>query len=396
MIKILNDADCCGCAVCAEVCPSKCITMSPGTLGALFPSVDEARCLQCGRCDAVCPLRMKLPGEPAMEQKAYAAYAADPDDRYSGSSGGVFPVLAKKVLEMGGVVYGAAFDRELQLKCTAAATEEELRPLFKSKYLQSDMQRHYKEIQELLKNGKLVFVTATPCQIAALKSFLGDEYDNLVTADFFCHGVPSQEFFNRCRQYEQEKYGCTITEFIFREKVKNGATPHYFRITYQKNGAERSVAKLYFYSAFYAAFQRYITLRESCYSCRYAGAVRCSDITIGDFHSIERYIKGINRFEGISTIVVNTPKGADMLKECQQLFRIETVDLQTLQKNGDCFAGPTVRPKDRNQFTEALERDGFEQVMKSWFSPGKYWKNNLYYHLPKMIRKVIRRLRFGD
>lgn len=396
MINIIHEKDCCGCAACAAACPAHCITMQPGTLGALFPHVDAERCLHCGLCEKTCPIKQDLPKTPAFQQTAYAAYALDSATRFAASSGGMFPVLAKAVLEEGGVVYGAAFDGDLQLKCTPAATTEELAPLLKSKYLQSDMQNRFAEIRELLQAGKQVLFTATPCQVAAMKSFLGRKYDNLITVDFFCHGVPSQAFFDRCRQYEEEKHGCTITDFSFREKIKNGATPHYFKVTYRKNGKERSVTRLYFHFAFYAAFQQYITLRESCYNCRYAGQVRCSDITIGDFHSIDRYISGVNRFDGVSTVIVNSEKGQELLNRCRKFLWIEPVDLNLLKKNSDCFAGGTQRPQRRDHLLAVLEKEPFDRVMADWFAPRKYWKNSIYYHLPKVVRKVLYRLKFGE
>lgn len=396
MIQITNEKECCGCAACAAACPGKCIAMLPGTLGAMFPQVDLEKCMHCDSCETVCPMKKKLPNEGPFLQIAYAAHAVDHTTRRSGSSGGMFPVLAKKAIELGSVVFGAAFNQDLRLECTAATTAEELVPLLKSKYIQSDMQCRFEEIREILQKGERVFFTATPCQVAALKSFLGKEYDNLLTVDFFCHGVPSQDFFDRCKQYGERKHSCKITGFSFREKIKRGATPHYFKVTYQKRGKECSTTRLYFQSAFYAAFQKYITLRESCYNCRYAGQKRCSDITIGDFHTIDRYIKGIDRFEGVSTVIVNSCKGNDFLESCQDALWMQQVDLNLLQKNGDCFAGATIRPKDRDAFVSALACEPFERVIERYFAPRKYWKNNIYYHLPKRVRNVVRRFRFGD
>ena len=45
--------------------------------------------------------------------------------------------------------------------------------------------------KEVLDQGKLVLFTGTPCQIEGLYSYLGKEYDNLITVDVICHGVPS-------------------------------------------------------------------------------------------------------------------------------------------------------------------------------------------------------------
>ena len=57
-----------------------------------------------------------------------------------------------------------------------------------SKYVQCRNEETFAKAREFLKNGKLVLYTGTPCQIAALKNFLGRDYTNLITIDFICHG----------------------------------------------------------------------------------------------------------------------------------------------------------------------------------------------------------------
>ena len=59
--------------------------------------------------------------------------------------------------------------------------------------MQSNIDSTYKEAEQALKEGKIVFYCGTPCQIKGLKYYLRHEYANLITADFVCHGVPSPE-----------------------------------------------------------------------------------------------------------------------------------------------------------------------------------------------------------
>jgi len=394
MIFIHNEADCCGCAACAASCPNACITMEPGTLGALFPKVDLTKCIHCGRCVQVCPIKNRVKAH-TWKQTAYAAYSKDAQIRFDGSSGGMFQTFAEQAFRDGFVVYGAAFDEDLKLRCTLAKSREELFPLLKSKYLQSDMQGKFSEIQRKLKSGERVMITATPCQIAALKSYLKKDYENLLTIDFFCHGVPSQKFFDECRQYVEGKEGITIQKYMFRTKIKNGATPHYFSIEAEKDGEKYRKTRLYFYSPFYAAFQKYITLRESCYACPFSGKERCSDITIGDFHSIDCYLKGINRFQGVSTVIINSEKGNLFLENCRDTLEVWGMDIGELQKNGDCFAGSTTRPKNRDAFIDAYENQTFDSVAAEFFNSRQYWKHAIYYHLPPAVRNLVKSIIHG-
>ena len=69
--------------------------------------------------------------------------------------------------------------------------KEDLAKLRGSKYIQSNTDKCYTEIKQLLKDNKLVLFTGCPCQVAGLYSYLDKDYDNLLTMDIFCNGVPS-------------------------------------------------------------------------------------------------------------------------------------------------------------------------------------------------------------
>lgn len=392
MICIKDESRCCGCAACQSICPKGCITMQPGTLGAVFPHIDTSSCISCGRCEAVCPMLHEIPSAPQLPNNAFAAYAKDESVRLRGSSGGMFGVFARRLLHDNYLIYGAAFDSDLHLKCTRAETEQELLPLTKSKYLQSNAAGKYREIESELKRGRQVLFVSTPCQVAALKLFLGKEYEHLITVDFFCHGVPSQVFFDQCRSLVEAQKGCKIDGFEFRTKVKRGATPHYYTVFYAPGHTPESETRLYFDSPFYAAFQQYINLRESCYACKFAGEDRASDITIADFHDIERYVKGIDRFKGVSTVLIHTEKGRALWESCVDDLAIYPVDLQRLIEDGICFSGGTKRPLNRDTFIADYNTMPFPAFAEKYMNPNAYRKQRLYYAMPKHMRRIIKKL----
>lgn len=392
MLHITNEKDCCGCGACSVACPVGAINMKPfGTLGAVLPQVDENKCISCGVCLNTCPIINSDKDKEPFRQNAYAAYSKNEDLRFKSSSGGMFLTFAEKCVADGYKVYGAAFNSKMQLRCERAETVEELLPLARSKYLQSELTDKYNEIENSLKSGEKILFISTPCQVSALKRFLKREYDNLLTVDFFCHGVPSQSFFDECIRFEDNKRSRKTSEFVFRAKVKNGVTPHYYKIKYEKNGKKVEKIDIYYKSLFYALFQQYITLRESCYNCVFADKDRSSDITIGDFHEIDNYIQGINRFDGISTVIVNSAKGEKLLESVRSALEIYEINIEKLIEDKVIFCGATKRPSARDEFLNVYDSRGLDGVSKKYCGIKKYYKQAVYYRMPKPVRSLLKK-----
>lgn len=394
MLRIV-EKNCCGCGACVAVCPKNCIEMIPNKYGFVYPNVDLERCVSCGQCVHVCGWRQEQTSEKAVDfqRRVYAAYSLDEKTRFAASSGGLFGTLAAKILKDGGVVYGAAFDDDLKLATRRVERLGDLPKLFKSKYLQSDCSDAYSQIEDDLKSDRRVLVCSTPCQIAAIKSYLKRDYPSLIAVDFFCHGVPSQNFFDACKSYVERKKKIKIIGYEFRTKVRGGATSHYYTLTYRKGNRTRKRTSLYLSSPFYATFQnKYISLRDSCYACKYSKENRASDITLADFHGIERYLSGINRFDGVSTVVVHSAKGLTLFDAIKETIFIKEFDLGALMRNGDCFSGPTPMPARRAEFWRDYITLDFDLFAKKYMNPKKEWPKFVYYSLPTGLRKLLKRI----
>ena len=389
MIQLFQKADCCGCGACAVSCPKSAIVMITDDAGFLYPHIDATACVNCGLCEKRCPLLHHENGY-GERHSLFAAYACDTGARFRGSSGGMFGLFAKKLLQAGGVVYGAAFDEELNLRCKSAESMEELAPLYKSKYLQCETAPAFPEIKRSLESGRPLLFVSTPCQVHALRLFLGKEYPNLLTVDFLCHGVPSQKFFDKCKEYEEKKYGARMTDFRFRTKKKHGATPHYFTVIYEKKGKIKKKTALYTQSVFYYGFQQYITLRDSCYECRFSHSNRCSDITIGDFHGIDKYVSGINRFDGVSTVCTNTEKGRAFWDSVSGDAVVYPLDFKRLYEAGELMTGGTEKPAIRDAFVAALATRPFDEVVKTYLNGSREYSKRFYYSMPSVIRKMMK------
>ena len=391
MIKTDIKSMCCGCGVCSLVCPQKCISLKRDTLGHYYAKVDKSKCIGCSMCERVCPIQKEFFNTIGI--KAYAAYSKDTALRHRGSSGGMFETLSRAILQDNGVVFGAKFDNEMQLKCCEAKTSTEVKALTKSKYLQSDCKEAFPVMKKRIIEGKKVLFCSTPCQVAAFRAYLGTlaQNDNVYLIDFFCHGVPSQHLFDKCRRYVEKTKDIKIKDFEFRTKIKNGATPHYYTLIYEKNGRTFKKTSIYTHDPFYLGFQKYITLRDSCYKCPYGYGNHSADITIGDFHEVDKYICGINRFDGISTVLINTEKGQMLWNLVQKSLITYDIDISKLYADKQIYCGGTKVPEKRDEFLQDIETMNMKEIVDKWFNCKNEWKKDVYYNLPKVMRDTIKR-----
>ena len=187
---------CVGCKSCEQSCPKHCISMVENKEGFWYPSVDEKSCIECKVCLKKCPVENTEfhRNEP---HKVWAWRNKNDVDIMRSASGGAADSAAKTILQMGGVVYGAAYDEQLAVSHIEVTDEAEREKLQSSKYVQSDPKDSYTKVKQRLSEGKTVLFTGTPCQIAGLYAFLGGNPENLYTVDLICHGVPSPKFFKK-------------------------------------------------------------------------------------------------------------------------------------------------------------------------------------------------------
>lgn len=163
MINIKDNSLCCGCTACVAACPVQCIIMKRDIEGFDYPFANPDLCIGCGKCEAVCPIlsRAALPQDAGM-LKTWAARSEA--DHACSSSGGIFPILARDVLEKGGKVFGAAF---LDVR-TVGHVEDDIQAMRGSKYVQIDLFSNYEDVRSCLEQGRQALFSGTPCQVAGL------------------------------------------------------------------------------------------------------------------------------------------------------------------------------------------------------------------------------------
>lgn len=309
--EICAAAKCSGCSACASICPADAITMTPDVMGFLYPEIDFSRCTDCGLCRETCPVVNLRTGTDITS--VYAAQAKDTELLQKSASGGIFGLLARKILAQRGKVYGAAYaDHFRKVRHRSIESLNDLDLLLCSKYLQSDTADTYSEVKADLKNGRKVLYSGTPCQIAGLKAFLGKDDENLLCVEILCHGVPSPAVWKTwlesvCPDVEN------ITSLSFRNK-KHGWQD--YALSFRKKNGEVFFEKMT-QNAYMFFFLRNCSLRESCGICPFHRGNSQSDLTLGDYwqfgNELKKQFKQVDH--GISAVLIRTKKGAICLEQ---------------------------------------------------------------------------------
>jgi len=218
MIQLKEKKDCCGCFACATICPQHCITMDEDHEGFRYPIIDKDSCTDCGLCSKVCPVINRYT-KTEFETKVFACQNKNEQIRLESSSGGIFSLLAENTIQKKGVVFGARFDDDFFVIHDFTETIEGLEAFRGSKYVQSFIGDNYKKAEQFLIQGREVLFTGTSCQIAGIKHYLRKEYNNLLTVDIVCHGVPSPKVFKLYLEELNSQQDGKLEKILFRDKT---------------------------------------------------------------------------------------------------------------------------------------------------------------------------------
>lgn len=357
MITVTDKKKCCGCGGCYQVCPKGAIELTSDAEGFHYPKVDRAKCVGCGLCDRVCPVLNAPKPSDDVAVCVHVALAEDTDLRMASSSGGIFTVLAEAVNAQGGEVYGAAFAPDFSVHHRAVQTREDLAALRGSKYVQSDMDVCYRQAKSSLDAGRQVLFSGTACQIAGLHRFLGREYDNLLTVDVLCHGVPSPKAWQAYIRRAQQRQGAKLVSANFRSK-DTGWMRFAMKMEFADGKAECTPFPE---DAYMQAFLRNYSLRPSCYACRFKGMNRPSDITLGDCWDIRQVDETMHDDRGTSVIIVRTEKGQRAL-DCVKGLRMKRAELdKALPPAADSRRSVVAHPR-RAAFFRSLTEEEFPVI----------------------------------
>lgn len=384
MIKLLNKSYCCGCSACLQICPKHSISFNEDKEGFLYPNVDTSTCIDCGLCEKVCPVLNQ--DDERMPLQVYAAKHTDDEIRMKSSSGGIFTLLAEQIIDKGGVVFGVRFNENWEAVHDYTETKEGLAPFRGSKYVQSNIGNSYKQVETFLKTGREVMFTGTPCQVSGLKKYLRKDYENLLTVDFVCHGVPSPMVWRMYMEEEiarqgdvgknsvltSSKVSPVVTGVNFRDK-STGWKKFSFVLNFSKASAEGEqntvLSSVFTDNAYMKAFLSNLSLRPSCYACPAKAGKSGADITIGDFWGVESVLPNENDDKGISLILEYN----ESVLILHDLDLVESLYEDVVQGN-ICISESVKIPVNRGYFFYRLEKGGFNDSFAASVSDKLYYR----------------------
>lgn len=364
MIEIKNKTNCSGCYACINACPKNCISMKTDKEGFRYPEINSEICISCGLCEKVCPL---LGGADNVRKerkgiKSVACYNREEEALSKSSSGGAAYLLGEYVVKNGGAVFGVVGDMTTKVQHIMAETMEELKLIQGSKYLQSHVDMNYRLAKSQLETGRLVLFTGTPCQIAGLYGYLGKDYDNLVTVDLVCHGVPSEKVFEKYISEHEKKAGKKVISF-FRDKA-DGWKPVLFSYVYEDGTKLTETGRK---DKFNMGFTTNLYQRPSCYTCPFAPMERIGDITAGDWLGGEKYKELDTENKGLSMLVINSPKGERFYEIIKSSMETREYSVEEAVKESVHLGAKPHTNFMRKDFFVHFDKMSFEQLYKRYF-----------------------------
>lgn len=309
--------------------------------------------------------------------RSFAAYNKDEAIRAISSSGGVFYALAKRTLLEGGIVFGAAFDREWQVHHEACSNIQNLHRIMQSKYVQSSLGDTYLQVRNALLSGKKTLFCGTPCQVEGLVSYLksvmkDDTWkESLSTIDFICHGVPSKMVWRRyLKEVSGEK---KIKNINFRDKTK-GWRDFSLRIDFEHGSSYQQSQRK---DPYMRGFLSNLYLRDACYECNFRGVERVSDFTIADFWGVHKLLPDFFDDKGTSIVMVHNHRAMRTLEELSDEVNLCEISNEVVVKTNS----PVIRSVNRNS-----KRDDF---FKS--DDGKSIRAHIVHNLHQSLLTRIKR-----
>lgn len=369
MIEIENKTDCCGCQACGDICHAEAISFHSDHEGFWYPEVDRNKCTDCHLCEKICPVLNidALKHHNKSAPKVFGGYNKDIVIRFDSTSGGVFSLLAQAMYKQKGYVSGAIYADDFKVVNFISDDKKDLRRLRSSKYVQSNAEGLYRRIKSLLESGEKVLACGSPCQMAALRSFLRKDYENLIIVDFLCRATNSPKVFEKYKESLEARYGSKIV--AIKDKNKDHGWHSLARKVTFENG------QVYYGEGHEDDYRRgyhaNVFERPSCYECKFKGIPRISDITLGDFWGIGNVDPSLEQNLGTSLVMINSEKGEkyfDIIRD--KLVMKEFCLDDIVPGNSTAIMGgklPYPAGIDRNEFFKALDEMPFDECATKFF-----------------------------
>lgn len=394
--RIINVEDvdrkkCTGCKMCADICPKSAITFDYDNEGFWFPHVDGEECINCKKCACSCPaINSSAIFNSAQNMKCYGLWNKADDIRWQSTSGGFFTALANHLLSQEWYVSGAIYDSQMRVKHIVTNKLARIAELRQSKYAQSDTEKIYARIKDLLNQDKKVFFCGTPCQVEALYFLLGRRHENLLTMDFICCGISSPVVFERYLQWQEKRYRSKVTKVWFKNKSAG----------WSSIGTQVSFAngKQYFRTGNREPYMiSFVTdgnnIRNSCFQCKYRHVPHVGDFTAGDFWGIGTIYPEYDDNKGITALMINTDAGYDAFTNIKDQLNEFSCSIDAIAAGNFTIYKPKMPREDRHAFLCCVKALGFIKAIRKYSSySGKNRMRINFTHYRKNFRSMVKML----
>ena len=327
---------CTGCKACLESCKHKCIKIVDSKK-ALNAVIDENKCINCNLCRSSCPAQTTPEFKKPISWKQGWSIGVQRD---ISSSGGAASEILKAFIQSGGFVC-SCFYKSGDFIFGIFNNLDDLLLLSGSKYVKSNPEGIYEQIKHSLKQGHKLLFVGLPCQVSAVKNYVGNTYtENLYTIDLICHGTPSIQLL---KMYLEERHINinSLSDICFRVSNK------FYLSSKSRTIVPNGVMDLYT-----MAFLEGLDYTENCYNCKYARLERVSDITLGDSWGSD--LKDEEK-RGISLILCQTKKGEEILRLANlQLYEVN-IDRAVMANHQ--LSMPMTYNKNRDKFFRLIEAE---------------------------------------
>lgn len=255
---------------------------------------------------------------------SYAVQSRQKNIRLRSTSGGTFSEIARSFIKTGGCVCAAGYDEQGKVVHKLINTISEIDELCESKYVQSNLNNCFAEVESCLSSSRKVLFVGTPCQVAGVKAYLRNKDEKLYTIDLVCYGVPSPMIYIEWRAEIERVYKKKIAYVHFRDKSFGYAAPN-VKIVF-KDGS--SAEQTFLIKSYMKTFISGLNVRPSCSECAFKGIDRCSDLTFGDCWHIGVFQKAMDDNLGTTSVYVHSPKGSMLLDMIKNQVNISQIDTQ--------------------------------------------------------------------
>lgn len=372
---------CSNCGACYNICPVNAIECNENEM-FYKPIVNSDLCINCGLCVKVCPIKEKPLKGNVIE--AIGGFHNDKKIISESSSGGAFHAIAKKIIDNGGIVFGAIFDDDYHSVVFKNTDEVDLKKIQKSKYVESLVGNSFKEIKRNLELGRMVLFCGTPCQVAGLIKYLSKNYSNLITCDFSCGGLPSHKVYQDYISDLESDYKSSVKNVDFRPKTFGWKT-HAIKIDFE-NGKQYSKPAVF--DPFYQGFiYKRLTIRDDCYKCDFSNH-HVSDFILADYWLSDKLSELPNNDTGISLILINSEKAKKFFKTVKADFYSEQQDI-----NLACYNIKSGYAKGEiilmhNEFVKHYVKNGYKNSKEKYLKQKKTdeFKNRMIFFLKKVLK----------